>query len=120
MPLIRHIAGVPTATEQRCVRCCEVIARNDFNSTGPSWPGVTRVAGQITGSVAFEECGSVDLLPKEITPEAARYPISLGPGFYSKHTFWGDPKLPYPCGSCGMSFKDGSHISPENIADVLL
>ncbi len=25
MPIIRHIAGLPTETEQRCVRCCEVI-----------------------------------------------------------------------------------------------
>lgn len=23
--LVRHIAGIPTATEQRCVRCCEGI-----------------------------------------------------------------------------------------------
>jgi hypothetical protein len=37
MALIRHIAGIPTATEQRCVRCCEVIAEegNDL----PCWPG---------------------------------------------------------------------------------
>jgi hypothetical protein len=25
--LVRHVAGVPTATEQRCIRCCEVILR---------------------------------------------------------------------------------------------
>lgn len=36
MALIRHIAGIPTASEQRCVRCCEPVNAED---EGPSWPG---------------------------------------------------------------------------------
>ena len=37
MPLLRHIAGFPTATEQRCVRCCEVII--EMENDLPCWPG---------------------------------------------------------------------------------
>ena len=35
--LVRHIAGIPTATEQRCVRCCEVIATKRNGAL--IWPG---------------------------------------------------------------------------------
>ncbi len=38
MALIRHITGIPTETEQRCVRCCEVII-NDGDEKRPFWPG---------------------------------------------------------------------------------
>lgn len=36
MNLIRHVAAIPTATEQRCLRCCEVIKIQGNNM--PQWP----------------------------------------------------------------------------------
>lgn len=36
--IIRHIAGIPTPTEQRCVRCCEVISKSKEDAFC-RWPG---------------------------------------------------------------------------------
>lgn len=62
--MILHIAGVPTATEQRCVRCCEVIAKIP-DGPHPFWPGQ---------SVAFEYglsqyCEAVDLSRRDMPVE---------------------------------------------------
>ena len=48
MALIRHIAGIPTATEQRCVRCCEVISTLEHEGAC-CWPG----SEHLTGLVGF-------------------------------------------------------------------
>ena len=40
MSLVRHLAGIPTATEQRCIRCCEVIrGRMKYVPVYAYWPG---------------------------------------------------------------------------------
>jgi hypothetical protein len=57
MALIRHIAGIPTATEQRCVRCCEVIRDNPEDYVGVRmawWPGHTAFTGEGKGSSAVD------------------------------------------------------------------
>ena len=36
--LVRHVAGIPTATEQRCVRCCDLLFTSK-NRVFPFWPG---------------------------------------------------------------------------------
>jgi hypothetical protein len=57
-----HIAGVPSATEQRCVRCCEVIATHQqgiLNSSFPTWPGKEVIVGPCGGAVT--ECKAVEL-----------------------------------------------------------
>lgn len=62
MPNISHIAGLPSATEQRCVRCCEVIAKNSGISlvaVFPWWPASEALVGPIGGAV--EDCKPVDL-----------------------------------------------------------
>jgi hypothetical protein len=35
---VRHIAGIPEADTQRCVRCCEVISQRKSGGK-PHWPG---------------------------------------------------------------------------------
>lgn len=63
MPLMRHIAGVPTPTEQRCVRCCEVIATRESGKL-PTWPGDearTGVVMVIKGALIQGECQPVDM-----------------------------------------------------------
>ncbi len=69
MPLLRHIAGTPTATEQRCIRCCDVIGCNvGVFARGPYWPGqeVIDMTEAWTGTDgAQEDCKPVDLLPIE-------------------------------------------------------
>ena len=65
--LIRHVAGVPTAHEQRCLRCCEVIATKSdklTRSAFPSWPGAPMVAGPCGGDV--QDCKPVDLSEREV------------------------------------------------------
>jgi hypothetical protein len=70
MPLIRHIAGIPTATEQRCVRCCEVIrVRSAKDFTYPAWPGED-CCGDLSiknhyCTDGFEDCKPVDLSQRE-------------------------------------------------------
>ena len=69
--LIRHIAGVPSATEQRCVRCCEVIdTRSPESADGdyeydhedrPAWPGSAVLSNPGIGWSAHEDCKPVDL-----------------------------------------------------------
>lgn len=39
-------------------------------------------------------------------------PTMISPGEYTRHKFWGSPELTYPCGHCGMSFRDGNHFKP--------
>jgi len=56
--LVRHIAGIPTATEQRCVRCCEVVAKKP-NSCW--WPGATAYSGLGSRPMDVEDCKPVDL-----------------------------------------------------------
>lgn len=61
--LIRHIAGVPIATEQRCVRCCEVILRS--MEQDPAWPG-SEVEEIGPGPLeTIEDCKAVDLSTRE-------------------------------------------------------
>ncbi len=53
MSLVRHIAGIPTATEQRCVRCCEVIrdVAEDYQGIVMAWwPGRSAFVGEGKGS----------------------------------------------------------------------
>lgn len=134
--LIRHIAGVPTATEQRCVRCCEVLGDN--KGTSPTWPGETTY--DLTGEcceacgrtmqphgvgqmfcrecreilpVAMEDCKPVDLNTVELRESA---PVAIAPGVYPVHKFWGRLKM-YPCGSCGMSFESGNHLPFEEATE---
>lgn len=40
---VRHIAGIPTHKDQRCVRCCEVLVRGP--QLYPAWPGSSVVIG---------------------------------------------------------------------------
>lgn len=61
MPLMRHIAGVPTPTEQRCVRCCEVIAELGDPSRYPDWPGQQTLGGPRDWLQPYEDCKPVDL-----------------------------------------------------------
>jgi hypothetical protein len=76
--LIQHIAGIPTATEQRCVRCCKVIRRyhNYTNKpttvgTFPLWPGLLVVmldrydAKPQYATPAAVDCTPVDLCARE-------------------------------------------------------
>ena len=65
--LVRHIAGVPTATEQRCVRCCEVIASDDPLAHNPSWPGTVVLRG-CRSKKPPEDCKPVDLNTRETLP----------------------------------------------------
>lgn len=63
---LRHIAGMSTATEQRCIRCCEIIARKGASSQGPSWPGAAVIVigdRVFSGHVAAtaDDCEAVDL-----------------------------------------------------------
>ena len=53
MSLVRHVAGIPTATEQRCVRCCEVIRDMQESYSGivmAWWPGRSAFTGEGKGS----------------------------------------------------------------------
>lgn len=123
MPLIRHVAAVPTATEQRCVRCCEVIAQrgNPVFSCDPFWPGVDCVTNDIRTPTPKhyppQDCKPVDLTERGHDINA---PVAISPGKYSAHRFWGDPTLHYPCGHCGMSFQSGNHVTAGTISEVLL
>ncbi len=84
MPLLRHIAGIQTATDQRCIRCCEVIKTKRGSSTGESMPFRAGICvfmwtGENAGPAeqAFygdgpqydrwdaEDCKPVDLSPRE-------------------------------------------------------
>ena len=56
--LIRHIAGIPTATEQRCVRCCKVIRMAP--GPRPEWPGSEPFYG-VLDDLAPVDCTPVDL-----------------------------------------------------------
>ena len=123
MPLLRHIAGVPTATEQRCVRCCEVIqSRGQLRRIGasigdePYWPSQEVNGGTFPGDGEIEDCKPVDLSALS----AREYPVLLAPGKYSEHKSWGNSKLSYPCGHCGMSFQYGNHIGKEHLPVELL
>lgn len=78
MSLVRHIAGVPTATEQRCVRCCEVIAEAKGSAQvmpSPFEPG--RIIFQHSGCKSyavppgFFEWGSEDCKPYDPQAEGS-------------------------------------------------
>ena len=60
--LVRHVAGFPTATEQRCVRCCEIIRTRE--SCTPSWPGIEVVMGSYEGPV-MDSRNSIDCAPHD-------------------------------------------------------
>lgn len=63
MNAVRHIAGIPTDKEQRCVRCCEVIADTRTRLT---WPGKYLV---IIGYQIFADHPSaVDCAPYDPVP----------------------------------------------------
>ena len=78
--LIRHIAGIPTATEQRCVRCCKVIRRyhNYMNKpttvgTFPLWPGLLVVMlDRYDAKPQYDTPAAVDCTPVDL---CARVPI---------------------------------------------
>ena len=66
MALIRHIAGIPTATEQRCVRCCEVIGATDHKlGNGPFWPGGRVILGGPAPAVVFDNTNATDCTPHD-------------------------------------------------------
>jgi hypothetical protein len=73
--LVRHIAGIPTATEQRCVRCCEVIIKAPGYCMFPGNLWLPFTLGQIKEII---DCTPVDL--------CARVPI--------------EPPIPLYDGSC--------------------
>ncbi len=61
MSLVRHIAGIPTATEQRCVRCCEVIrdVPPDYDGIVMAWwPGRAAFTGE--GKRSAVDCAPYD------------------------------------------------------------
>lgn len=53
-----HIAGIPTAKEQRCIRCCEVIRIKDNGF--PAWPGAPVSYPPFAGEDT--PCKAVDLM----------------------------------------------------------
>jgi hypothetical protein len=68
--LVRHIAGIPTTTEQRCVRCCRPLVRIKgggmaTNEMHPYFPGqVVAVDGMIginSANIDGLDCTPVDL-----------------------------------------------------------
>ena len=59
MALIRHIAGVHTATEQRCVRCCDVI-HSTARHARAIWPGEKHIKNHF--DLPYEE-GARDCTP---------------------------------------------------------
>ena len=65
--LVRHVAGVPTATEQRCVRCCEVIRVAALNRKS-EWPGAMVMTGDDTAIGKPQDCAAVDLNTRETLP----------------------------------------------------
>ena len=70
--LIRHIAGVPTATEQRCVRCCELIVLAERHSN-PIWPGAYLDRATLRGKPGgMVDCTPVDLCPRYFFGEATK------------------------------------------------
>lgn len=72
MAWIKHIMAVPTASEQRCLRCCEVISDR---SEGDAcyWPGRHVVISGRDRITAFADemdvpdCVAVDLSQREET-----------------------------------------------------
>ena len=79
--LIRHIAGIPTASEQRCVRCCKVIRRyhNYMNKSitwwwrFPLWPGLLVVMlDRYDAKPQYDTPAAVDCTPVDL---CARVPI---------------------------------------------
>ena len=70
--LIRHIAGIPTATKQRCVRCCKVIRRTTVG-TFPLWPGFLVVMlDRYDAKPQYDTPAAVDCTPVDL---CARVPI---------------------------------------------
>lgn len=61
MSLVRHLAGIPTATEQRCIRCCEVILSLDQNGRQCLFPG----QGTHTGGLVEMGGDCVDCTPHD-------------------------------------------------------
>ncbi len=73
MSLVRHIAGIPTATEQRCIRCCEVI--RNANNFAPAWPGSNVIDGQ--PGVHYFASLSTAPSPMDCTPYDDRPPLTV-------------------------------------------
>lgn len=65
MNALRHIAAIPSATEQRCIRCCAIISRKQQSTIGAAWPGayVTEIGGKLFSGHAANgaDCVGVDL-----------------------------------------------------------
>lgn len=56
MSLVRHIAGIPTPTEQRCIRCCQVIRRWGALALWPGEPAL--MTGRRLRSAMFVAIGN--------------------------------------------------------------
>jgi hypothetical protein len=70
MGAIRHIAAIPSDTEQRCLRCCEVIVKAGRFGGACWFPGsrVVRIGDRsfaATIQVQATDCKAVDLVPRE-------------------------------------------------------
>lgn len=66
--LLRHVAAIPTDREQRCLRCCEVIARPGPLMRMCAWPGskILVIGGRLVADhTAATDCAAVDLSKKE-------------------------------------------------------